>query len=96
MGHLYEAKLTMWECDCGFAMDAIHTEADKETYTCPVCELIEKDEQIKQLQSHLQDALNTLQEIGIMCSFEQTKQIIHISGVVGSAIQRIQEGIQRE
>ncbi|MFW5438860.1 hypothetical protein [Paenibacillus apiarius] len=45
----------------------------------------------KQAQQ-LQDALNTLQEIGIICPFEQTRQTLRISSAVGEAIQRIQEG----
>ncbi|WP_407053028.1 hypothetical protein [Paenibacillus dendritiformis] len=44
------------------------------------------------LYGKLQEALSSLEEIGTMCVFEQTRQTLRISAVVGSALQRIQEG----
>lgn len=53
---------------------------------------IAAEEEVERLQAQLQEALSSLEEIGTMCVFEQTRQTLRISAVVGSALRRIQEG----
>lgn len=52
--------------------------------------------EVERLQAQLQEALSSLEEIGTMCVFEQTRQTLRISAVVGSALRRIQEGKAHE
>lgn len=56
-------KIELWECPhCGFAFSADHNDIDPVTgegngnHTCPMCELIEKDELIASLQKQLRQA----------------------------------------
>lgn len=51
----------LWDCpSCGFAFDAVHEDVDPVTgegngnYTCPLCELDEKDAEIKRLKEQIE------------------------------------------